>query len=301
MRVLNIWQVDVFTTRPLAGNPCAVILGAEGLPPETLQAVAREMNLSETVFLLPATDPNASYRVRIFTPRSEIPFAGHPTIAAALVARDSGFASVLPGQQELVQECGIGLVPVRGDDDQGHWRWTMTQRLRSFRVVEHAPAQVAHALGCPPEALAQTPASVVSTGIPWMIVELTDLETLASLQPRATELTALYQSQGAVGLAAFTLGAGTPQCQLRLRAFPPSEGIDEDPVTGSANGCLGAHLQQTGRFGGARFAYRAEQGVEIGRPGIIDVAADYEAEDPVIRVGGAAVTLMWGQLHLPDD
>ena len=166
----DFFQVDAFTRRPLYGNPAAVVFDADDIPTETMQKIAREMNLSETVFILKPSTPEADYRARIFTPMSDLPFAGHPTIAAAhsVLARfaDKADATLLR------QECGIGIVPVEVLPSAAGTLLRMTQAAPDYRDAGLSRDTVAKMLGCEESDLAGGPFQVVSTGVPWLVVEI---------------------------------------------------------------------------------------------------------------------------------
>lgn len=290
------FQVDVFTDRPLLGNPAAVVFDADDLPGDILQRIAREMNLSETVFILAPDTPEADYRARIFSPVRELPFGGHPTLAAAsaVLANQPAFA----GATRLRQSCGIGIVPIEVvTEDKARWYW-MTQAEPEFREAPVQPSILAELLGCRPADLAETIPAVVSTGVPWWIVELRSVEALASVRVDLPRLEALAREFGAAGITAFAEHpAGGPH-RLRVRTFAPGDGIAEDPVCGSGNGCVAAFVARYKHDGEAAGAYRAEQGVEIGRNGEVRAAWTRTDGRLQIRIGGQTATVATGTLHL---
>ncbi len=296
-RVLRMWQVDAFTDVPYRGNPCAVFFDGGDLSDAQMQQIAQEMNLSETVFLCPPTTADADYRARIFTPRSELPFAGHPTISAAFSVwrsmRDAGFG---PMPTVLRQECGAGIVPVEISPQDGTQVFTMTQMRPAFRAFDTGKADVAAMLGCDPGDLLDPALDASSTGIWWMFARCRSPEVVAALEPDMTAISALSQETGITGLAAWSVGATQAGVDVKLRGFAPAEGVPEDPVTGSANGCLAALIARDGILGAAPFSYVAEQGVEMGRAGKIFVSCD--AADAAPRVGGKVVRVMTGDLAI---
>ncbi|MHB1950671.1 MAG: PhzF family phenazine biosynthesis protein [Acidiferrobacteraceae bacterium] len=297
MANLRFTQIDVFTSIPFLGNPAAVVQDGEKLSQHEMQAVAREMNLSETVFLLPPT-ADADYRVRIFTPRSELPFAGHPTIAAAFAFESLRGASA-PHKTVLRQECGIGVVPVetRSGPD-GRW-YAMTQTLMGFTETTMDGDSCARILGCPREAIGRTPPAVVSTGVPWLIVPVRDVAALSGLAPNPSLVESACASAKARGLTVFAMPERWPDEPLRVRSFAPAEGVSEDPVCGSGNGSVAAYLLRHGRIT-PPVSYRASQGIEVGRPGVlaIEVARTHPAACE-IRVGGQAVPVAEGTIRIP--
>jgi len=290
------WQVDAFSTERYRGNAAAVVFEADPLSPRQMQEIAREMNLSETVFVQRPGDPAASYRSRIYTPRSEIPFAGHPTVAAAFAMLESGRAR--PSEGTFLQECGIGLVPVEVGEVAGEKTFTMTQGRPEHREGELGANLAAEMLGCRVGDLGPGPCEVVSTGLPWLIVPVRSLEAVETLRPELNVLEGLCRDRGAVGVTAFCEGAASPTCRIRLRSFAPGEGVPEDPVCGSGNGATAAYVARHRSGGENRIAYCAEQGVEMGRPGLVRVECLRDEDEWTIRVGGSAVKVMEGVLLL---
>ncbi len=291
-------QVDAFAARPLCGNPAAVVLGADDIPAGTMQRIARETNLSETVFLLQPGDPKvADYRVRIFTPRNELPFAGHPTVAAAhaVLSRYPDKA----GASLLRQECGIGIVPVTVEPQpEGAPLLRMTQGAPSYRDSDLAPATVAALLGCGIEDLADSPVQVVSTGAPWLIVQLSRFPAMSALRPDQAAIEAGCRRLGAVGITVFAHCPSGQTATIRVRTFAPGDGIAEDPVCGSGNGSVAAYIARHLRPQQAAGHYIAEQGVEIGRDGLVHAAWERKGGELRIRIAGQAVTFASGTLFL---
>jgi len=289
-------QVDAFTRRPLYGNPAAVVFDADELPTETMQKIAREMNLSETVFILKPTTPEADYRARIFTPMSELPFAGHPTVAAAhsVLARYPDKA----GATLLRQECGIGIVPVEVIPSESGNLLRMTQGAPSYRDSGLSRDTVAKMLGCAESDLADSPFEVVSTGVPWLIVELSRFETISALNPDQGLTARECKALKACGVTVFVeRGDGGP-VRIRVRTFAPGEGVAEDPVCGSGNGSVAAHIARHKHADETGGSYIAEQGIEIGRDGEIHASWEREGETLRVRIGGEAAVSASGQLHL---
>ena len=290
-------QVDAFTDRPLYGNPAAVVFDADDIPTELMQKIAREMNLSETVFILEPTTPEADYRVRIFTPMSELPFAGHPTVAAAhsVLARypDKANATLLR------QECGIGIVPVDViPAAAGGKLLRMTQGTPVHRETVLSRETVAKMLGCAESDLAESPFEVVSTGVPWLIVELSRFAAISALEPDQGLIARECKALRAAGMTVFVeRGDGGP-VRIRVPTFAPGEGISEDPVCGSGNGSVTAFIARHKHPDQASGSYVAEQGMEIGRDG--EVHASWERDGDVLRVriGGEAAVVASGKLFL---
>lgn len=290
----DVFQVDAFADRPLFGNPAAVVFDADDLSTEMMQKIAQETNLSETVFLCRPTVAEADYRLRIFTPRSELPFAGHPTIAAAhaFLSRDE----TRRGQKLLRQECGIGIVPIEiRDGAEGRVLW-MTQASPTFRDVDLPRSVLAGMLGCGEAELADSPAQVVSTGVPWLLIPVREVATVARLSPDQSLIACESEKIGATGATAFAEHDRSSPVRVRVRTFAPGEGISEDPVCGAGNGAIAAYIAQHRDTTEPRGAYRAEQGIEIGRNGTVHVAWERKNGSIEVKVGGQAATVMEGRL-----
>lgn len=289
LRTSAFKQVDVFTAEPLLGNPLAVILDADGLSSVDMQRIAAWTNLSETTFVLPPTQAPADYRVRIFTPRSELPFAGHPSVGTLHALLEAG---LIAPQEHLVQECAAGLLPMRLD---GHGA--------ERRIFVRAPRAMMHAADSTITAMAQaaignelSAARVIDNGPHWLICDLQREATVRSLEPDMAALATLCRKTSAIGVAVFGRAA-SPDYALVVRAFCPADGIPEDPVTGSANAAIGAYLHFTGQLGELGASYRASQGREVGRDGFVEVRIDTTSGD--VEIGGQSVTCVDGTLVLP--
>lgn len=292
-------QVDVFTTERYRGNAAAVIFDADGLEGEAMQAIAREMNLSETVFVLSPSAPEADYRVRMFTPRSEMPFAGHPTLATALAMteRHPSLRAKTPGV--VRQECGIGVVSIEIQQRDGEARsFWMTMAPPVRRGVEVDSEQAARLLGSRPVEILDVPIQVVSVGAPWLIAPLKSPASIARLSPDFAAIKRICSENNAVGLTTFAIEANAQGRSVRVRTFAPGEGVDEDPVCGSGNGSVAAYIAGAGLFGAATFAYVAHQGLEIDRPGRVHVQCAPGPAGIEIRIGGHAVRVMEGRVLL---
>lgn len=303
-RLLKFYQADVFTDDPFGGNPVAVFPDAHGLSDHQLQQIAREMNLSETVFVLPPTDQAAVVRLRIFTPTQEIPFAGHPVLGTFYVLAQLGLVAATDGITRVMQECNIGLFPVELHAREGALTHVvMTQPKPEFLgpVDEMEDVyKIASALGLPKHAITDMkwPVEVVSTGLPVLIVPVRTLTAVRSIQPNATAIMDLCSRFGANGIMVFTTVTVEPSATVHARMFAPSIGILEDPATGSASGALGAYLVQNGVVDVAPTTdIIVEQGYEIERPSQILVRV--ESDDDIIKtvkVGGQCVMVVEGTL-----
>jgi trans-2,3-dihydro-3-hydroxyanthranilate isomerase len=303
-RSLKFYQADVFTGQPFGGNPVAVFPDAEGLTDDQLQRIAREMNLSETVFVFPPTDPAAAARLRIFTPTQEIPFAGHPVLGTFYVLAHLKRISIQDGITRVMQECNIGLYPIEVHADQGNVvRVIMAQPKPEFLDPIGAIDElylIAAALGIPKHVIADAkwPLQVVSTGLPVLIVPVRTLTAARSITPDASAIIKICERFGANGIMVFTTVTVESFASVHARMFAPKIGILEDPATGSAGGALGAYLVHHGVVEvGPTTEILIEQGYEIDRPSRILVQV--QSEDDVIQgvtVGGQCVMVVEGTL-----
>ncbi len=298
-------QIDVFTRVPLAGNALAVFPDGGGLDAGTMQALAREMNLSETTFVFESDV--ATRRVRFFTPAAEIPLAGHPTIGTWWTLAEMGLLDLpATGETEVQQETGAGVLPVRiRTADGAPAEVTMVQARPSFGPTVIDAEELGLALGGGADLVSAKPRpQVVSTALPQLMVPIGSLEGLQQLPVGGGggTLAALLRQFGtdcAMCYATETVGLNGP---VRCRMFAPGLGVPEDPATGSAAGALGAYLVRygivTGEQGAARIA--VEQGVEIARPSRINVTVhtDDRGEPYRVEVGGEAVTVIEGEVRL---
>ena len=279
MRGRKFSQVDVFTAVPYKGNPVAVVLDGEGLSGAEMQSFANWTNLSETTFVLPPSDPAADYRVRIFTPKAELPFAGHPTLGTAHAVLEAGIASAKAGK--LVQQCAVGLVEL-----------TLAGGALSFRLPRYAVNDAPggdEATAWIGGATLKGAAKAVDVGPVWLIVELAEINALETLQHDPARLTAYYEQYGLTGATLFA----AQDDRVVVRSFAPGDGIPEDPVCGSGNGAVAAYRLALGQIGDGS-AYCASQGRQLGRDGWIDIRI--EGKD--IHVGGACVTCVRGEVQL---
>ncbi|HJR77920.1 MAG TPA: PhzF family phenazine biosynthesis protein [Nitrospiraceae bacterium] len=303
-RTFQFYQADVFTDVPFGGNPVAVIPDAAGLTDLELQQIAREMNLSETVFVFPPSDPAAVVKIRIFTPTQEIPFAGHPVIGTFFVLGTLKRLALREPMTRVLQECNLGLFPVDIHVKDGRIAHVvMSQPQPQFlEVVESREDlfSIARALGVARQQITDTkwPVQVVSTGLPVMIVPIRTLTAVRSIVPDVSAIAELCQQYGANGIMTFSTMTVEQQATVHTRMFAPLIGIIEDPATGSASGALGAYLLQHGVVEVAPLTeVIAEQGYEIERPSriLIQVASEDDAIQTV-KIGGQAVMVLEGTL-----
>jgi PhzF family phenazine biosynthesis protein len=270
-------QVDVFTDVPYAGNPVAVVLDAEGLDAETMQQFARWTNLSESTFVVPPEHPDADYRVRIFTPATELPFAGHPTLGTCHAWLEAG--GVPKSDGAVVQECGAGLVPLRQLD--GGLAFAAPPLIRQGPVEDAVLEQVAELLRIERSAIVD--ANWVDNGPGWIGVLLESGDAVLALRPGVGD-----HYVGAIG----PLPAGEGEA-FEVRAFFPVNGTTrEDPVTGSLNASLAQWLLSTGR---ARAPYTARQGTAVVRRGRVRIEVDDEGQ---VWTGGGTITCVRGEAAL---
>ncbi len=280
-------QVDVFTSVPMKGNPVAVVMDGAGLSDAQMQQFANWTNLSETTFILPPSDPAADYHLRIFTPKIELPFAGHPTLGSAHAALDAGIAT--PKGGKLTMQCGVGLVDIAVPDD---WR----REGLSFRLPQHkmwaAPDPKALIDAMRSHGQLKADPSVVDVGPHWVIAEFTNAADVSAFAPNLPALADYDRAHGTTGLTIFA-ETGDGKGGIIVRSYAPLDGIAEDPVCGSGNGSVAAYRLETGSVA-RRQSYVASQGREIGRDGIIRVRI---AEDG-IHIGGNSVTCVDGMVTL---
>ncbi len=271
-------QVDVFTDTALLGNPLAVVHGADALDDARMQAFARWTNLSETTFLLAPTDPAADYRVRIFTPGGELPFAGHPTLGSCHAWRERG--GVAKSADQVVQQCGVGLVRIRCD---GRAAAFAAPPLVREAVSDDDLAAALAALKVPRERLID--AQWLTNGPRWLGMLFASAATVLAIEPDGS-LLARFRTIGVVG--AHPAGSA---CAFEVRGFVGRPSLYEDPVTGSLNAGLGEWLTASGR---APDRYVAAQGTRLGRAGRVRIAREGET----IWVGGDTVTCIRGDVDL---
>ncbi len=273
-------QVDVFSDQPGLGNPVAVVLDGEGLSDEEMVRFARWTNLSETTFVLPATAAGADYLVRIFTPRQELPFAGHPTLGTCHALLEAGR---FPRKERIVQECAAGPIPIRLEADGA--------------LVFSAPPAKVGASTSPPERfealLGGVPVQdplLIDVGPRWLTVRLERAGDLDRLRPDFVAIATATEEGGWDGLNVYAVAADGG---VEVRSFAPADGIDEDPVCGSGNAAAGQHLRTTGVDALTGSRYEARQGRFLGRDGRIQVTLGDR-----IEVGGRCVTVVEGTVAI---
>ena len=304
--------VDVFAEEKYTGNQLAVITDAAELDTETMQAIAAEMAYSETTFVTGPPEQGV-WPVRIFTPTDEIPFAGHPTLGTAAVIREelrsegsdklaSETSDALSSESpdELTLGLGVGEIPVQIRREDGREVFWMQQREPSFGP-ERSHEQAATVLGLQSSDSGGVdtdwPVQVVSTGLPTVIVPLTDRNALTDIELNRAAYDKLVGATGAKLVLAFCPDPRRPENDIAARMFAPALGVTEDPATGSANGCLGAYLARHEYFGSLSVTARVEQGHELGRPSLLLIAAQRVDETVRVSVGGEVKFVARGVLQ----
>jgi len=286
-------HLDVFAPRAGAGNPLAVVLDAEGLDTEAMQRIAAWTNVIETTFVLPPTTPDASYRVRIFTPRRELAFAGHPSVGTAHAVLAAGLALprvVADGTRQLVQECGAGLLPVRVEGD-GPTQALFVQ-APATQVLARRDGEDAGLRALLGERLSTAGAALIDSGRRWWAAELVDEAAVRGWTPDFDGIADLASPDEAMGLAVFARCTGADH-GLVVRALMPFHGHYEDPASGAANAALAGYLHATGQARELGDRYIVSQGREVGR----DARLSLVREGGRIWVGGTTQTVVAGSLR----
>jgi PhzF family phenazine biosynthesis protein len=284
MKSLSFQQVDVFTAVPFKGNPVAVVLDGDTLSSAEMQSIATWTNLSETTFVCSPTNKRADYRLRIFTPRRELPFAGHPTIGSAHAMLRGGLKPQTSGR--LMQECGKGIVDIKVDGD----RLFLALPEPQFREPTKANlAAVADGLGVSVADVQR--AAIIDVGPVWFTLQLACGDAVLTLAPDMGKLAAL-NSIGITGVNVFGRYPAGAGAALEVRSFAPGDGIPEDPVCGSGNGCVAALVRRDDILNVR--SYFASQGRCVGRDGRVAI----EFDDDTIWLGGHAVTCIEGWLDI---
>jgi trans-2,3-dihydro-3-hydroxyanthranilate isomerase len=301
---LRFFTADVFTDRLFGGNQLAVFPEPGALDTPVMQAIARELNYSETVFVFPAEHPDHTRKLRIFTPGSELPFAGHPTIGTAFVLATIGELPLGAAGGSIVFEEGVGPVPVRITVERGVVTYC---ELTAARLPEAGPPpppleEVAAALSLRPEDIRTDTLAPggVSCGVPYFFVPLRDTAALAKARPNIAAWE--HSLSGWWAPAAYPLveTAGRDGVDIRARMFAPDIGIVEDPATGSAAAALAGYLAPDGGTGTGTRGWVVEQGVEMGRPSRLHVSCDRrDGRITAVRVGGSSVLVSEARLALP--
>lgn len=288
MSAIAFKQVDVFTKVPFLGNPVAVVLDGSGLDTAAMQRIANWTNLSETTFVLPPTEAGADYRVRIFTPASELPFAGHPTLGTAHALLEAGLVQARGGR--LVQQCSAGLIRLQVDhDDAG-------ERSIAFELPEPVVTALSDAQVDELRAIVGTDFAgearprLIDVGPRWIVAQLPGAAAVLAARPDLERMKVQDRRARATGVVLFGAHEPGQPARVEVRAFAPSCGVSEDPVCGSGTGCMAVFVRDSGQT--ARFGtdFVASQGQAVGRAGLLRIGIGPDR----IRVGGSAVTCIDG-------
>jgi trans-2,3-dihydro-3-hydroxyanthranilate isomerase len=294
--------VDVFTERQFGGNPLAVVLDAQGLSTEQMQSIAAEFNYAETTFVLPPQSADHTAQIRIFTPRSELPFAGHPNVGTAYVL--AGIDPSQPGSRRLTFEERAGLVPVD----------VLTNESQVIGAELTAPEALSHKSRVSADRVARCvglaaadfrtdvrPPEIISVGLPFLVAELKSRDALRRARPELAAHRELLPLDGADGIYVYTrdVAGSDPSCDVAARMFAPLDGIVEDPATGSATAAVAALLAEDSRSTNGEIQLRFVQGVEMGRPSLLLTRA-HKRDGKVerVHVGGRCVRMMEGSFVL---
>ncbi len=304
MRAYPFRQVDVFTARPFLGNPVAIVFDADDLSDEQMLKIANWTNLSETTFFQqPSPNSGADYRLRIWTPGGELPFAGHPTVGSAHAYIERGGARLDP--DIMRQECGAGVLAIRtvGEGSES-LVFAETPEVRFVHDFNTSVEAISAALGAP--VATETPPASFDNGPVWLFVRLESSAAIAALKPDMGAVERLSRDFSLTGIAAFALISAHPEeaaavsrghaealeAAVHIRAFAPAFGVPEDPVTGSANGSLPSYLERYGLLDCTGLEYVAMQGMELGRDGRVHVRTDGRRTE----IGGQCVTVIEGEI-----
>ena len=297
---VDFFTCDVFTARPFAGNPLLVVPDARGLSSAQMQVVAREINYSESTFVLPPDDPRHAYRQRTFVPFKEIPYAGHPTIGTAVVMAALGRAGA-GGEERISVEVGFGPLELELIREEGAVRRVrMSQGKPAWEDAigeEAVRARIASALGLSAKSLhASLPPQVVSTGNRMLAIPLASVADVSAALSDVRTLNALEKELDILIAYLFAFDGG----RIRARAFCPGAGVPEDAATGSAAGPLGVYLALHGALPGGATRFLIDQGIEMGRPSELEVTVERapDGAPAAVKVAGSAVLMMQGHLTL---
>lgn len=302
MRKYNLYQIDSFTKEKLTGNPAGVITNAAGLSDYEMQKIARELNNSETAFIFPSDNKEYDVHIRFFTPTNEVPICGHATIAAHYARAVENSLST----SRIYHKTGAGILPVDIVKENNDYKITMTQGKIEFGTImegENKKELLAalHIEGS--DLLENYKIQIVSTGHSKVMVGIKNIEVLNALQPNYDALSRLSKVIKCNGYYVFTVGSQDSDILIHGRMFAPAIGINEDPVTGNANGPLGAYLVHHNlvRHNNSLFRFKAMQGEAIKRPGIIEIEVKIENQEPAeVKIAGNAVIIFKSELTFND-
>jgi trans-2,3-dihydro-3-hydroxyanthranilate isomerase len=285
----SFFIVDVFAEDKYSGNQLAVFLDSHTIPDDEMQRIAREINFSETTFILHNEARNGGFDVRIFTPKEEVQFAGHPTLGTAFIIRNQ----ILKNNTEnLILNLPVGQIPVVFTQDNCSW---MTQINPVFSTI-HTIEILASILGLTIDELDDRfPVQEVSTGLPFFIVPLKTIDSVNKCRINLEKYFEFVNKTVAKGILVFCSQPLAHSNDLNIRVFADYYGVPEDPATGSANGCLAGYLVKYNYFGKKSIDIRCEQGVQMGRPSLLQLRAEQQKNEIYIQVGGKCFTVASGQ------
>ncbi|MEM8778150.1 MAG: PhzF family phenazine biosynthesis protein [Cyanobacteria bacterium P01_G01_bin.49] len=301
----QFYTADVFTDQIFGGNPLAVFPTATELTSQQMQKIAAEFNYSETVFVLPPETPKGTRKLRIFTPATELPFAGHPTVGTAYILVAIGEITGKTEDFTIIFEEGVGLVPVtiKTDNKFPTYAELTAAQLPEFQSKTPSISDLASILGLDPQDLKNDHYSpqAVSCGVPFLFVQANNREILGKIQFNRDRWQGILANTWAPSIYVFCFDPERKESHLRSRMFAPSMGILEDPATGAAATALGAYLGIRDTLTDGTLHWRVEQGFEMGRPSILEVFTE-KKQDKIskIRVGGASVLVSKGMMNIPS-
>jgi trans-2,3-dihydro-3-hydroxyanthranilate isomerase len=300
MRKYCIKIVDAFTSKPFSGNPAGVVTDASGLSASEMQKIANEMNLVETTFVFPPNDTRADFLIRYFTPQNEVAVAGHPTIATIHALIEEGKIVPSVKTHHIHVETGAGVLPVDIHvSNEGTHEIIMTMATPKFESAQISHAELAVMLGTD-VANVDTRYHIqkIFTGIYWFVARLKSLNAIQNLRPDMATIADLSRKETVTGIQVFSTETEDPQCDFHVRTFLPNEGINEDPVCGTGNSCIGAFIVENEIVKtNGKLRFISEQGNELGRPGrvYIEVEGNPSSVEKV-RISGTAITVMTGEM-----
>lgn len=295
--------VDVFTDQPFGGNPLAVFPDGRGLTTAQMQTIARELNLSESTFILPPEDAQNHFKLRIFTPTKELPMAGHPTVGTSFVLVREKLFPAQTGANTLRLEEGVGLIPVTFDyDGSKPGRITMQQMPPTYGEIFEDRETFAAMLGLTTDDLVENlPVQVVSCGKEFVMIALKSIDAIRRIELHTDIIHKRLGGSIFDELMVFTMETETPDGTVHARMFAPELGITEDPATGAASGPLGCYLVRYGLVSGTPAKILSEQGFEMGRPSYIHIGIEGTPENITrVTVGGESVYMGGGWLEIED-
>jgi PhzF family phenazine biosynthesis protein len=301
MKTYGIKTVDAFTDEAFRGNPAGVVTEALGLSAGEMQKIANEMNLVETTFVFPPTDAKADFKIRYFTPQNEVAVAGHPTIATIHALVEEGKIKLANGMGRVHVETGAGVLPVDiRAADAGNYKIKLTLATPKFEPAPVSHADLAVLLGTEGGNVdARYRIQKMYTGIYWFVARLTSLEAIRTLRPDMTAIAELSRREKVTGIQVFTTETEDPACDFHVRTFLPNEGINEDPVCGTGNSCIGAFMveNEIAKTNG-RVEFTSEQGLELGRPARVYIEVEGKPQAvTTVRISGTAVTVLTGEIR----